>query len=113
MSSQQDAGSSPVSQPLLRSTFDFGFFFEGMGILFDSDHAQVLLKGIEFLYRHWDLLPETQADELRRIILRRHASRLQMHWSPQVRSFFGHLLVLRMELPCGWSMAASIATTLP
>ena len=51
---------APVSQPLLRSTFDFAFFFKGMATLFDSEHAQVLLKGIEFLYRHFDLLPEPQ-----------------------------------------------------
>ena len=30
-----------------------------------------------------------------------------------MRSFFGHLLVLRMELPCGWSTATSISATAP
>ena len=30
----------PVSQPLLRSTFDFHFFFTGMSTLLDSEHAQ-------------------------------------------------------------------------
>ena len=52
---------APISQPLLRSTFDFAFFFQGMLMILDSEHAQILLKGVEFLYRHWDLLPETQA----------------------------------------------------
>ena len=46
---KERAEASPVSQPLLRSTFDFAFFFKGMATLFDSEHAQVLLKCLEFL----------------------------------------------------------------
>jgi hypothetical protein len=82
-----------VSQPLLRSTFDFAFFFDGMSTLFDSEHAQCLLKSIEFMYRHWDLLPEPQADRMRARILRRDDGpfwRLQLHWSPAVRKFWTH-----------------------
>ena len=44
--SKAEREAAPVSQPLLRSTFDFAFFFKGMGTLLDSEHAQVLLKGM-------------------------------------------------------------------
>ena len=44
--------------------------------------AQVLLKGLEFLYRHWDLLPEPQADRLRAIFL------AGPYWRPQLGSAY-------------------------
>ena len=106
--SREQAEAAPVSQPLLRSTFDFAFFFKGMATIFDSEHAQVLLKGIEFLYRHFDLLPESQANELRTLVLAPSTDRywrLVLHWSPAVRKFFLHLLVYRLRRPCCWSMA--------
>ncbi|KAL3926183.1 MAG: hypothetical protein SGPRY_003417 [Prymnesium sp.] len=136
--SAAESESAPVSQPLLRSTFDFAFFFKGMAILFSSEHAQafpslissppsrlssrhpsfrlfhplvhhlfypkliescssVLLKAIEFLYRHWDLLPEAQAEKLRLVILRSCYWRLLLHWSPAVRHFWCHLLAFRLH----------------
>jgi len=101
---ERPAEAAPLSQPLLRSTFDFAFFFRGMAVLFDSEHVQVLLKACEFLYRHFDLLPDHQADKMRTIILRGCLHRLQLHWSAEVRSFFTHLLVFRLEQPCGWSV---------
>ena len=158
---KERAEASPVSQPLLRSTFDFAFFFKGMATLFDSEHAQVLLKCLEFLcaaryqnplsqhslsppqhtretdtrippslslpptqrnsYRHFDLLPEPQANELRTLVTSGARSsspdlrslvplsterywRLALHWSPAVRKFFLHLLVYRLRRPCCWSM---------
>ena len=39
--SRAELEAAPVSQPLLRSTFDFAFFFEGMTRIFESEHAQV------------------------------------------------------------------------
>ena len=66
--------------------------------------AQVLLKGVEFLYRHWDLLPEDKANDLRELFLVGPYWRLLLHWSPAVRKFFAHLLVFRLQRPCGWSM---------
>ena len=42
--SARELEAAPVSQPLLRSTFDFAFFFEGMCCILDSEHAQVLLR---------------------------------------------------------------------
>ena len=98
------ADAAPLSQPLLRSTFDFAFFFRGMAVLFDSEHVQVLLKACEFLYRHFDLLPDHQADKMRTTMLRGCLTRLQLHWSAEVRSFFAHLLVLRLEQPCAWAV---------
>jgi hypothetical protein len=102
--SRTELEAAPVSQPLLRSTFDFGFFFEGMCLIFESEHAQVLLKGIEFLYRHWDLLPEDQAIKLRGLILGDCYWRLLLHWAPAVRKFFAHLAVFRLCRPCMWSL---------
>eukprot|EP00967_Tisochrysis_lutea_P005502 scaffold6580_cov29-Tisochrysis_lutea.AAC.3 len=104
---ERPAEAAPLSQPLLRSTFDFAFFFRGMAVLFDSEHVQarsyntsihsdvgvraaehapvaVLLKACEFLYRHFDLLPDHQADKMRTIILRGCLHRLQLHWSAEV-----------------------------
>ncbi|EOD16081.1 hypothetical protein EMIHUDRAFT_256274 [Emiliania huxleyi CCMP1516] len=99
-----DRRGRPLYQPLLRSTFDFAFFFRGMAVLFDSEHVQVLLKACEFLYRHFDLLPDHQADKMRTTMLRGCLTRLQLHWSAEVRSFFAHLLVLRLEQPCAWAV---------
>ena len=105
--SQAEREAAPVSQPLLRSTFDFAFFFKGMALIFASEHAQVLLKGIEFLYRHFDLMPEQQATEFRNQILLPGGPywRLLLHWSPAVRKFFTHLLVFRLRKPVCWSLS--------
>lgn len=68
---------------------------------------QVLLKAIEFLYRHWDLLPESQADLLRAIVLRSCYWKLLLHWSPAVRHFWCHLLAFRMHQRSSWSLRST------
>ena len=70
---------------------------------------QVLLKGLEFLYRHFDLLPEAQAIEMRQLILSSETDRywrLLLHWSPAVRKFFLHLLIYRLRRPVCWTIPA-------
>lgn len=75
--------------------------------------AQVLLKAIEFLYRHWDLLPEAQAEKLRLVILRSCYWRLLLHWSPAVRHFWCHLLAFRLHQRCCWSLSPSRRCSTP
>ena len=110
---ERTAENAPHSQPMLRSTFDFPFFFKGIAVLLDSEHVQVILKTCEFLYRHFDLLPVQQADQLRSIILEGCLVRLQEHWSHSVRNFFGHLLVFRLEQPCGWAKPRLTSDPMP
>ena len=80
----------------------------------------MLLKGIEFLYRHWDLLPEDQAIKLRGLLLGSATStgvsiywRLLLHWAPAVRKFFAHLAVFRLPRPCMWSLPIASHVALP
>lgn len=91
-----------VNMPMIRSAFDFEFLFDAIRVLLEGEQMQVLLKTIEFLYTGFDLLLEEQADVLRRVV-RPFFFKLFLHWSPNVRRFFHHLLIFRLVRPIGWT----------
>lgn len=95
-----------VNMPFVRSAFDFEFLFDAIRVLLEGEQMQVLLKTIEFLYTGFDLLLEEQADVLRRVI-QPFFFKLLLHWSPNVRRFFHHLLLFRLVRPLCWTRVAN------
>eukprot|EP01029_Cantina_marsupialis_P016841 TRINITY_DN3777_c0_g1_i3.p1 TRINITY_DN3777_c0_g1~~TRINITY_DN3777_c0_g1_i3.p1 ORF type:complete len:1199 (+),score=355.96 TRINITY_DN3777_c0_g1_i3:387-3983(+) len=83
------------------SNFDHHFFLLGLDRLMDSKHHQVQLKFLEFLYNHWPSFTETIKKHCmsRLVDERKKFLELFLHWSPEVRKFFIHLLVWRLY-PC-------------
>ena len=49
---------------ILPATFDYEFFCESIRRLLDSSLNQIVLKGLELLYNHWDSFPEKQLDDV-------------------------------------------------
>ncbi|TDH71359.1 hypothetical protein CCR75_002001 [Bremia lactucae] len=112
---QDDQYSIPAGDEvsLLPPSFDFRFLCSALRILLDSEHTQVVLTTLEFLYNCWDCFPERHADKLRFELLRSFI-RLFLHWHSEVRSFFQTLIALRAMKPHGWTQkGASFVNTPP
>ncbi|KAL7691653.1 putative PH-like domain superfamily, phosphatidylinositol-4, 5-bisphosphate phosphodiesterase gamma [Plasmopara halstedii] len=112
---QDDQYSIPAGDEvsLLPPSFDFRFLCAALRILLDSEHTQVVLTTLEFLYNCWDCFPERHADKLRFELLRSFI-RLFLHWHSEVRSFFQTLIALRAMKPHGWTQkGASFVNTPP
>ncbi|KAG4236126.1 hypothetical protein PC116_g15782 [Phytophthora cactorum] len=112
---QDDQYSIPAGDEvsLLPPSFDFRFLCAALRILLDSEHTQVVLTTLEFLYNCWDCFPERHADKLRFELLRSFI-RLFLHWHREVRSFFQTLIAFRAMKPHGWTQkGASFVNTPP
>ncbi|CAI5725667.1 unnamed protein product [Peronospora destructor] len=112
---QDDQYSIPAGDEvsLLPPSFDFRFLCAALRILLDSEHTQVVLTTLEFLYNCWDCFPERHADKLRFELLRSFV-RLFLHWHSEVRFFFQTLIAFRAMKPHGWTQkGASFVNTPP
>jgi len=90
----------------LPAQFEYDDFWESFGRLLDSEGFQVLLKVCSFLYNNVHLFHGKSRTRLVNDLLGRHFFRLFLHWSPEVRTAFQHVLVYkvlradRRFLPC-------------
>ncbi|CAH0482447.1 unnamed protein product [Peronospora belbahrii] len=112
---QDDQYSIPAGDEvsLLPPSFDFRFLCAALRILLESEHTQVVLTTLEFLYNCWDCFPERHADKLRFELLRSFF-RLFLHWHREVRNFFHTLIAFRAMKPHGWTQkGASYVNTPP
>ncbi|GAB9469001.1 C2 domain containing protein [Globisporangium polare] len=112
---QDDQYSIPAGDEvsLLPPSFDFRFLCAALRILLESEHTQVVLTTLEFLYNCWDCFPERHADKLRFELLQSF-TRLFLHWHREVRHFFHTLIAYRAMKPHGWTQkGASFVNTPP
>lgn len=99
---------------MLPPTFDYLYAQEAFVLLLCAPQNQAVLKALEIIFRHWELLPEVQADAFRRRLLRRGlVQHLLLHWSTQTRRFFLYFLCFRLLRPRGWSATRGKATPAP
>lgn len=112
---QDDQYSIPAGDDvsLLPPSFDFRFLCSALRILLSSEHTQVVLTTLEFLYNCWDCFPERHADKLRFELLQSFI-RLFLHWHREVRHFFQTLIAYRAMKSHGWTQkGASFVNTPP
>ncbi|TMW65778.1 hypothetical protein Poli38472_008420 [Pythium oligandrum] len=112
---QDDQYSIPAGDEvaLLPPSFDFRFLCAALRILLASEHTQVVLTTIEFLYNCWDCFPERHADKLRFELLQSF-TRLFLHWHREVRHFYHILIAFRAMKSHAWTQkGASFVTTPP
>lgn len=112
---QDDQYSIPAGDEvsLLPPSFDFRFLCAALRILLESEHTQVVLTTLEFLYNCWDCFPERHADKLRFELLQSF-TRLFLHWHREVRHFYHTLIAFRAMKPHGWTQkGASFVNTPP
>ncbi|ETW02352.1 hypothetical protein H310_05887 [Aphanomyces invadans] len=93
---------------LLPPTFDFRFLTSALQILLESEHTQILLTTLEFLYNTWDCFPERHADKLRYELAQPDTfMKLFLHWHSEVRHFFHTLIAYRAMKPHAWTQKGS------
>ena len=81
----------------LPSTFCDFPFVDGIVMLLKSDMNQVVIKAMELLYHHWDLLRDSHRHAFMQVILSGEGcNRLFLHWDGNVRQFYNYLLIYRM-----------------
>jgi hypothetical protein len=111
---QDDQYSIPAGDDvsLLPPSFDFRFLCAALRILLSSEHTQVVLTTLEFLYNCWDCFPERHADKLRYELVQTF-SRLFLHWHREVRHFFHTLIAFRAMKPHGWTQKGAFFVNTP
>ena len=58
---------------------------------------QVVIKAMELLYHHWDLLRDSHRHAFMQVMLSGEGcNRLFLHWDGNVRQFYNYLLIYRM-----------------
>ncbi|RHZ02274.1 hypothetical protein DYB31_013866, partial [Aphanomyces astaci] len=93
---------------LLPPTFDFRFLTSALQILLESEHTQILLTTLEFLYNTWDCFPERHADKLRYELAQPDTfMKMFLHWHSEVRHFFHTLVAYRAMKPHAWTQKGS------
>ena len=66
-------------------------------MLLQSDMNQVVIKAMELLYHHWDLLRDTHHHAFMQVMMSGEGcNRLFLHWDMSVRQFFYYLVVYRL-----------------
>ena len=72
-------------------------FVNGIVMLLQSDLNQVVIKAMELLYHHWDLLHDTHRHAFMQVMMSGEGcNRLFLHWDMSVRQFFYYLVVYRL-----------------
>lgn len=78
----------------LPATFCNYPFVDGIIELLKSDINQVLIKTMELLYHHWDLLRESQKHIFISVLLSSEMmKKLFLHWNVNVRQFYYYLTI--------------------
>ena len=78
-------------------SFDIDFFLLGLERIIETDHHQVLMVLLTFLYKQADLFEHTARRQLfGNFVLRKHFYELFLHWDTAVRTTFLQLLLFRL-----------------
>jgi len=75
----------------------FDTLFDALNILLQSNHFQVLLKTLTFIYMHVGRVYGALRAKLCGLLLEKHFSALFLHWNPEVRLMFHRILVFRLN----------------
>ena len=87
----------------LPATFSDYPFVQGVLILLRSDMNQVVIKAMELLYHHWDLLREHQKHIfMLELLSPQMILSFFLHWTVHVRQFYDYLLIY-------WLLQCSVA----
>jgi len=77
------------------STFDYSFFFKGLLIVLDGDHALNIAIVLLVIYNNFNLIPSSEKGFISDYLLNKSFFKFFMHWSWSVRQVFHHLLLYR------------------
>ena len=87
----------------LPATFSDYPFVQGVLVLLRSDMNQVVIKAMELLYHHWDLLREHQKHIfMLELLSPQMILSFFLHWNVHVRQFYDYLLIY-------WLLQCSVA----
>jgi len=85
-----------ISTPLPAS-FCFDFFIRSLVVLLQSEHYQVLLKALTFIYTHTGRLYGDPRIKFLNDLLFANFYRLFLHWCPEVRKLFHYSLIYKLR----------------
>jgi hypothetical protein len=78
-------------------SFDVDFFLLGLDRIVETDHHQVLMVLLTFIYKNADLFERNARRQLfGNFLLRRHFYELFLHWDSAVRTTFHQILLFRL-----------------
>jgi hypothetical protein len=81
----------------LPNSFDIDFFLLGLDRIVETDHHQVLMVLLTFIYKNADLFEGNARRQLfGNFLLRRHFYELFLHWDSAVRTTFHQILLFRL-----------------
>lgn len=81
----------------LPDSFDIDFFLLGLDRIVETDHHQVLMVLLTFIYKNADLFEGNARRQLfGNFLLRRHFYELFLHWDSAVRTTFHQILLFRL-----------------
>eukprot|EP00471_Norrisiella_sphaerica_P002767 CAMPEP_0184493460 /NCGR_PEP_ID=MMETSP0113_2-20130426/26059_1 /TAXON_ID=91329 /ORGANISM="Norrisiella sphaerica, Strain BC52" /LENGTH=621 /DNA_ID=CAMNT_0026878719 /DNA_START=147 /DNA_END=2012 /DNA_ORIENTATION=- len=75
----------------------FETLFDALSILLQSNHYQVLLKALTFMYMHSGRVYGKVRTKLCSLFLEKHFRSLFLHWHPEVRLMFHRILIYRLN----------------
>ena len=79
---------------MIPTLFDFRFFFKGMDVLLNLDHAICTSKALWLLYHNFDIFPPDQKIEIcKRVVNQKQFIHLGFHWCWHVRNLVTHIFV--------------------
>ncbi|CAD8111225.1 unnamed protein product [Paramecium sonneborni] len=82
----------------LPTNFDYSFFFKGIKLILNGDHAVSISKSLQILYNNFHLITTEPKKELCDFLFSTDLFfKIFMHWSPLVRNTFIHLLIYRIQ----------------
>ncbi|CAD8169177.1 unnamed protein product [Paramecium pentaurelia] len=83
---------------VLPTNFDYSFFFKGIKLILNGDHAVSISKSLQILYNNFHLITTEPKKELCDFLFSTDLFfKIFMHWSPLVRNTFIHLLIYRIQ----------------
>jgi hypothetical protein len=85
------------------SSFDYKFFYSGIKIILESEHALVLARCLTFLYKHYSSFGLAFRREISLLLLGNMFFKLFLSWSKSVRQVFYSMLLYRINLDCNFT----------
>mmetsp|Transcript_7043 Transcript_7043/g.6293 ORF Transcript_7043/g.6293 Transcript_7043/m.6293 type:complete len:98 (-) Transcript_7043:1158-1451(-) len=80
----------------LPSAFDSTFFFKGVYMVLEGDHALNIAKVLWMIYNNFNIFSFSIKEKLIEFLLTRNFFRLFLHWSWNVRQIYHYLLLYRL-----------------
>jgi hypothetical protein len=91
------------ARQIASTTFDYKFFYSGIKIILESEHALVLARCLTFLYKHHSSFSVALRRELSLLLLGNMFFKLFLSWSKSVRQVFHSMLLYRINLDCNFT----------